>query len=228
VSSCIGNQKIETTVEIMTKLNTWLTQTKPLIAVIVINEVKHAVPMAKALVAGGIHLLEITLRTPAGLVAIKQISEHVPQAIVGAGTVCNAQDYQNAIDAGSQFIVSPGLTPALIQKSQQVKTEGKWDGIFLPGVATASELMVALDAGLTQLKCFPANAIGGEKLLKAWAGPFADIEFCPTGGISPENYQDYLSLSNVICAGGSWLVNSELLADENWEEISKRAAQIRG
>lgn len=210
----------------MTKLNTWLAQTKPLIAVIVIDEAKHAVPMAKALVAGGIHLLEITLRTPAGLAAIKQIREQVPEAIIGAGTVCNAEDYQNAIEAGSQFIVSPGLTPELIQKSQQVRTEGQWDGIFLPGVATASELMIAVDAGLTQLKCFPASVIGGEKLLKAWSGPFPDIQFCPTGGISLDNYQDYLSLPNVICAGGSWLVNSELLANEDWAEITKRASNI--
>lgn len=210
----------------MTKLNSWLAQTKPLIAVIVIDEVKHAVPMANALVAGGIHLLEVTLRTPAGLSAIKQISEHVPEAIIGAGTVCNAQDYQNAIDAGSQFIVSPGLTPELIKKYQQVKAEGQWDGIFLPGVATASELMVAANSGLTQLKCFPASAIGGEKLLKAWAGPFPDIEFCPTGGISLDNYQNYLSLPNVICAGGSWLVNSELLANEDWTEITQRASAI--
>lgn len=210
----------------MTKLNTWLTKTKPLIAVIVINDIKHAVPMAKALVAGGIHLLEVTLRTPAGLAAIKQISEHVPEAIIGAGTVCNSEDYQNAIDAGSQFIVSPGLTLALIEKAQQVKAAGQWDGIFLPGVATASELMIAVDAGLTQLKCFPASAIGGEKLLKAWSGPFPDVEFCPTGGISPDNYQDYLALPNVICAGGSWLVNAELLANEDWAEITQRALAI--
>lgn len=210
----------------MTKLNTWLTQSKPLIAVIVINDIKHAVPMAKALVAGGIHLLEITLRTPAGLGAIKQISEHVPKAIIGAGTICTAQDYQNAIDAGSQFIVSPGLTPALIEKAQQVKAAKQWDGIFLPGVATASELMIAVDAGFTQLKCFPASAIGGEKLLKAWSGPFPDVEFCPTGGISLDNYQDYLALPNVICAGGSWLVNSELLDNEDWAEITQRALAI--
>lgn len=211
----------------MTKLNHWLTQTKPLIAVIVIDDVKHAVPMAKALVAGGIHLLEITLRTPAGLAAIKQIREQVPEAIIGAGTVCNSEDYQQAIKAGSQFIVSPGLTPALIQKSQQVKAEGKWDGVFLPGVATASELMIAADAGLTQLKCFPASAIGGEKLLKAWSGPFPEVEFCPTGGISFDNYQDYLSLPNVICAGGSWLVDADVLAREDWREITNRAAAIK-
>lgn len=210
----------------MTKLNHWLSHTKPIIAVIVIDEVKHAVPMANALVAGGIHLLEITLRTPAGLEAIKLISEQVPKAIIGAGTVRTPEDYQQAIEAGAHFIVSPGLTPALIQKAQQVQRSGTWDGVFLPGVATASELMIAVDAGLTQLKCFPANAIGGETLLKAWAGPFPEIQFCPTGGISLDNYQRYLSLPNVICAGGSWLVNTELLMNENWQEITKRAAQV--
>ena len=137
----------------MTKLNTWLKNTKPLIPVIVIEDIDHAVPMAKALVAGGLHLLEVTLRTEAGLAAIKLINEQVPEAIVGAGTVCNAKEYQQAIDAGAQFIVSPGLTPELIEKAQQIQKEGKWNGVFLPGVATASEVMQAKAAGFTQLKC---------------------------------------------------------------------------
>ncbi|MBL4796528.1 MAG: bifunctional 4-hydroxy-2-oxoglutarate aldolase/2-dehydro-3-deoxy-phosphogluconate aldolase [Oleispira sp.] len=210
----------------MTKLNTWLKNTKPLIPVIVIENPDHAVPMAKALVAGGIHLLEVTLRTAAGLAAIKQISEQVPEAIVGAGTICNADDYQQAIDAGAQFIVSPGLTAELIAKAKQVAEEGKWSGVFLPGVATASEVMQAKDAGFTQLKCFPASAIGGVKLLKAWAGPFSDIQFCPTGGISLENYQEYLALPNVICAGGSWLTEARLLKSGDWEEVERRAMTI--
>lgn len=211
----------------MTKLNDWLETTKPVIAVIVINDINHAVPMAKALVEGGIHILEITLRTSAGLNAIKLISEHVPEAIVGAGTVCTPDDYQKAIDAGSQFIVSPGLTQPLIIKAQNVKELGQWDGVFLPGVATASELMTAVDAGFTQLKCFPASAIGGAKLLKGWFGPFPDVEFCPTGGMTPENYQDYLELPNVICAGGSWLTDAKLLASEEWEQVTKRAVDIK-
>jgi 2-dehydro-3-deoxyphosphogluconate aldolase/(4S)-4-hydroxy-2-oxoglutarate aldolase len=210
----------------MTKLNAWLNNTKPLIPVIVIENPDHAVPMAKALVAGGIHLLEVTLRTAEGLTAIKKISEQVPEAIVGAGTVCNANDFQQAIDAGAQFIVSPGLTPELISKAQQVAEEGKWNGVFLPGVATASEVMQAKAAGFTQLKCFPASAIGGAKLLKAWAGPFSDIQFCPTGGISLENYQGYLALPNVICAGGSWLTEATLLNGGDWEEVKKRAMAI--
>ena len=212
----------------MTKLNTWLKNTKPLIPVIVIEDIEHAVPMAKALVAGGLHLLEVTLRTEAGLAAIKLISEQVPDAIVGAGTVCNADEYQQAIDAGAQFIVSPGLTPELIQKAQKVQKEGKWGGVFLPGVATASEVMQAKAAGFTQLKCFPASAIGGVKLLKAWSGPFADIQFCPTGGISPENYQEYLSLDNVMCVGGSWITEGRLLTANNWPEVEKRARGIVG
>jgi 2-dehydro-3-deoxyphosphogluconate aldolase/(4S)-4-hydroxy-2-oxoglutarate aldolase len=210
----------------MTKLNAWLNNTKPLIPVIVIENSDHAVPMAKALVAGGIHLLEVTLRTAAGLTAIKKISEQVPEAIIGAGTVCNTNDFQQAIDAGAQFIVSPGLTPELISKAQQVAEEGKWSGVFLPGVATASEVMQAKAAGFTQLKCFPASAIGGAKLLKAWVGPFSDIQFCPTGGISLENYQEYLALPNVICAGGSWLTEATLLNSGDWEEVKRRAMAI--
>jgi 2-dehydro-3-deoxyphosphogluconate aldolase/(4S)-4-hydroxy-2-oxoglutarate aldolase len=210
----------------MTKLNAWLENTKPIIPIIVIENSDDAVPMAKALVAGGIHLLEITLRTAAGLAAIKKISEQVPEAIVGAGTVCNADDYQQAIDAGAQFIVSPGLTAELIIKAKQVEKEGKWGGVFLPGVATASEVMQAKDAGFTQLKCFPASAIGGVKLLNAWAGPFHDIQFCPTGGINTGNYHEYLELPNVICAGGSWLTEIRLLNSGDWEEVERRAMTI--
>lgn len=210
----------------MTQLDAWLANTKPLIPVIVIDDLAHAIPMAKALVAGGIHLLEVTLRTEAGLAAISAIKKAVPAAIVGAGTVCTAADYQQAIDAGAQFIVSPGLTPELIEKSKQVRLDGQWQGVFLPGVATASEVMVAAQAGITQLKCFPASAIGGAKLLKAWSGPFPDIQFCPTGGISKDNYQEYLSLPNVICAGGSWLTESKLLIEGDWNEVTRRASEI--
>jgi 2-dehydro-3-deoxyphosphogluconate aldolase/(4S)-4-hydroxy-2-oxoglutarate aldolase len=212
----------------MTQLETWLKQTKPLIPVIVIEDINHAVPMARALVAGGIHLLEVTLRTEAGLAAIEQISQQVPDAIVGAGTVSNPIEYQQAIDAGAQFIISPGLTSELIAKAQQVEEQGEWAGVFLPGVATASEIMSAKAAGFKQLKCFPASAIGGEILLKAWAGPFGDIQFCPTGGINPENYQGYLGLATVICVGGSWLTDEKLLTANNWPEIEKRAKEIIG
>jgi len=210
----------------MTPLDHWLAKTKPLIPVIVIEDLAHAIPMAEALVAGGIHLLEVTLRTKAGLAAISAINKAIPEAVVGAGTVCNAEDYQNAIDAGAQFIVSPGLTPELIAKAKQVKSDGQWQGVFLPGVATASEVMVAVQAGFTQLKCFPSSAIGGVKLLKAWSGPFSTVQFCPTGGISKDNYQEYLNLSNVICVGGSWLTESELLMLGDWKEVTMRASEI--
>jgi len=210
----------------MTQLNKWLANTKPLIPVIVINDLAHAVPMAKALVAGGVHLLEITLRTEAGLKAISAVKESVPEAIVGAGTVCNALDFQKAIDAGAEFIVSPGLTPELIEKAKQVELAGQWQGVFLPGVATASEVMVAVQAGFNQLKCFPASAIGAMNLLKAWSGPFPTVQFCPTGGISKDNYQEYLSLPNVICAGSSWLTESELLLQGDWREVTHRAGEI--
>ncbi|MFT4906311.1 MAG: 2-dehydro-3-deoxyphosphogluconate aldolase/(4S)-4-hydroxy-2-oxoglutarate aldolase [Oleispira sp.] len=210
----------------MTQLDRWLANTKPLIPVIVIDDLAHAIPMAKALVAGGVHLLEVTLRTEAGLAAIRAIRENVPEAIVGAGTVCTADDFQKAIDAGAQFIVSPGLTPELIEKAKRIRLDGQWQGVFLPGVATASEVMVAAQAGMTQLKCFPASAIGGAKLLKAWSGPFPDIQFCPTGGISKDNYQEYLGISNVICAGGSWLTESKLLIEGDWNEVTRRASEI--
>lgn len=214
----------------MTQLVNWLKKTKPLIPVIVIDDVAHAVPMAQALVAGGIHLLEITLRTEAGLAAIAAIRKAVPEAIVGAGTVCNGQDFQKSVEAGAQFIVSPGLTPELISVSKQLSSQkdNPWQGVFLPGVATASEIMLAQKAGFTQLKCFPASAIGGGKLLKAWAGPFPDIQFCPTGGISQTNYQDYLALANVICVGGSWLTESSLLKAGNWAEVESRARAVLG
>jgi 2-dehydro-3-deoxyphosphogluconate aldolase/(4S)-4-hydroxy-2-oxoglutarate aldolase len=210
----------------MTQLDTWLANTKPLIPVIVIDDLAHAIPMAKALVAGGVHLLEVTLRTEAGLAAISAIKKAVPDVIVGAGTVCTAVDFQKAIDAGADFIVSPGLTPELIKKAQQIKSDGTWQGVFLPGVATASEVMVAAQAGITQLKCFPASAIGGTKLLKAWSGPFPDIQFCPTGGISKDNYQEYLGLPNVICVGGSWLTEAKLLTEGDWTEVTRRATEI--
>ncbi|NRA24464.1 MAG: bifunctional 4-hydroxy-2-oxoglutarate aldolase/2-dehydro-3-deoxy-phosphogluconate aldolase [Oleispira sp.] len=210
----------------MTQLDIWLANSKPLIPVIVIEDIAHAIPMAKALAAGGIHLLEITLRTEAGLIAIKQINENVPEVIVGAGTVCTAKEYQQAIEAGAQFIVSPGLSTELIEKDLQVKAEANWQGVFLPGVATASEVMIAKQAGFQQLKCFPASAIGGTKLLKAWAGPFSDVQFCPTGGISRDNYHDYLGLSNVMCVGGSWLTEADLLTSRDWVEVERRALAI--
>lgn len=174
-------------------------RTSPVIPVIVIEDVAHAVPMATALVAGGLRVLEVTLRTPAALEAIKAMRQ-VPGAIVGAGTVLNARDLDAAIEAGSEFIVSPGLTPSLGK-------EAVASGVpFLPGTANASDIMLGLDLGLAHFKFFPASTSGGIPALKALAGPFGGIKFCPTGGITPETAPDWLAIEPVLCVGGSWLV----------------------
>ena len=174
-------------------------RTSPVIPVIVIEDVAHAVPMATALVAGGLRVLEVTLRTPAALEAIRAMKE-VPGAIVGAGTVLNTRDLDAAIEAGSEFIVSPGLTPSLGK-------EAVASGIpFLPGIANASDIMLGLDLGLAHFKFFPASTSGGIPALKALAVPFGDVKFCPTGGITPETAPDWLALDPVLCVGGSWLV----------------------
>lgn len=216
-------RKVMTQVE---QMQQWLKTSKPIIPIIAIDDINHAIPMATALSAGGVKILEVTLRTPVGLQAIERIKKELPDVIVGAGTVRNDRDFIASLDHGADFIVSPGLTPGLIKSYQQTLAQPNREGVFLPGVASASEIMVANDVGLSLLKCFPASAIGGTTLLKAWAGPFPDITFCPTGGISPENYQDYLALNNVICAGGSWLTEKVLLAQENWPEIEHRAKAI--
>ncbi|HEX7820062.1 MAG TPA: bifunctional 4-hydroxy-2-oxoglutarate aldolase/2-dehydro-3-deoxy-phosphogluconate aldolase [Sphingobium sp.] len=174
-------------------------RTAPVIPVIVIEDVSHAIPMAQALVAGGLKVLEVTLRTPAGLEAIRAMRS-VPGAIVGAGTVLNAADLDAALEAGAEFIVSPGLTPSLGR-------EAVASGIpFLPGTANASDIMLGLDLGLNHFKFFPAVTSGGIPALKALAGPFGGIKFCPTGGITPQTAPDWLAIEPVLCVGGSWLV----------------------
>ncbi|MFN4360656.1 MAG: bifunctional 4-hydroxy-2-oxoglutarate aldolase/2-dehydro-3-deoxy-phosphogluconate aldolase [Hylemonella sp.] len=194
-------------------------QDAPVIPVIVLDQVQDAVPLARALVAGGIRMLEVTLRTPQALACIEAIAREVPQAVPGAGTVRNSTDVQTAQQAGARFLVSPGYTPALGQAARH-------SGLpLLPGVATGSEIMAALDEGYTELKFFPALAAGGAALLKAWNGPFADVRFCPTGGISPQNARDFLALPNVACVGGSWLTPAELIARRDWDAITRLAAQ---
>ncbi|MFT3965471.1 MAG: bifunctional 4-hydroxy-2-oxoglutarate aldolase/2-dehydro-3-deoxy-phosphogluconate aldolase [Sphingobium sp.] len=174
-------------------------RTSPVIPVIVIEDVAHAVPLARALVAGGLKVLEVTLRTPAGLEAIRLMKD-VPGAIVGAGTVVNTRDLDAALEAGSEFIVSPGLTPSLGK-------EAVASGIpFLPGTANAGDIMLGLDLGLAHFKFFPASTSGGIPALKALTGPFGGIKFCPTGGITPETAPEWLALEAVLCVGGSWLV----------------------
>lgn len=194
-------------------------QDAPVIPVIVLDRVQDAVPLAHALVAGGIHMLEITLRTPQALACIEAIAREVPDAVPGAGTVRSRSDVESARRAGARFLVSPGYTPSLGRAASA-------SGLpLLPGVATSSEIMAALDDGHNALKFFPAVAAGGTALLKAWHGPFADVRFCPTGGISPQNARDFLALPNVACVGGSWLTPAELIARRDWDAITRLAAQ---
>ena len=194
-------------------------QDAPVIPVIVLNDVSHAVPMARALVAGGIRMLEVTLRTPVALQCIERIAKEVPEAVVGAGTVRTTAEAQAAARAGARFAVSPGFTNAVGQACRD-------HGLpLLPGVATGSEIMMASEAGYKELKFFPAMQAGGLAMLKSWSGPFFDVKFCPTGGVSVSNAKEFLSLPNVVCVGGSWLVPSDALAAGDWPRITELAAQ---
>lgn len=196
-------------------------RTAPVIPVIVIDRVEDAVPMAEALVAGGLNVLEVTLRTPAALEAISAMKK-VKGAIVGAGTVLNPDMLEQAIDAGSEFIVSPGLTKKLGKAAINA-------GIpFLPGVANAGDIMLGLDMGLERFKFFPAETSGGIPALKALAGPFGNIRFCPTGGIKEETAKDWLALEPVLCVGGSWLVPSGKLDPAKIEALAKAASKLKG
>lgn len=192
-------------------------QDAPVIPVIVLHHAEHAVPMAQALLAGGIRVLEVTLRTPQGLTCIEAIARAVPDAIVGAGTVRNAADAAAAAQAGARFAVSPGYTSRLGQACRDLNLP------LLPGVATSSEIMAAQEEGFSELKFFPAVQSGGIQMLKAWQGPFGDVRFCPTGGISPTNAGEFLALSNVVCVGGSWLVPSSAVETGNWSLITELA-----
>ena len=194
-------------------------QDSPVIPVIVLTDVGQAVSMARALVAGGIRMLEVTLRTPQALACIEAIARDVPEAVVGAGTVRNAQDAQASAMAGARFIVSPGYTSALGQACRDVGLP------LLPGVATGSEIMMAQADNLNELKFFPAMQAGGPAMLKAWNGPFGDVRFCPTGGVTAANAVDFLALPNVVCVGGSWLTPPEALARGNWAQVTALAFQ---
>ncbi|MCL7420591.1 MAG: bifunctional 4-hydroxy-2-oxoglutarate aldolase/2-dehydro-3-deoxy-phosphogluconate aldolase [Methylobacter sp.] len=193
--------------------------TSPVVPVMVINKLEHAVPLAHALVEGGLKVLEITLRTPIALDAIRRIKAEVPGAIVGAGTVINLETLKQAIDAGSEFLVSPGVTESLIDAALQ-------SGVpILPGVISPSEVMRLMEKGITEMKFFPAEAAGGIPMLKSIGGPLPQVTFCPTGGISPKNAADYLALSNVACVGGSWMAPADLVDKEDWQEIKRRATE---
>jgi 2-dehydro-3-deoxyphosphogluconate aldolase / (4S)-4-hydroxy-2-oxoglutarate aldolase len=192
-------------------------QDAPVIPVIVLTDVAHAVPMARALVAGGIRMLEVTLRTPQALACIEAIAREVPEAVVGAGTVRSRADAVAAANAGSRFAVSPGYTSAVGQACRDVGLA------LLPGVATGSEIMMAQEDGLTQLKFFPAMQAGGPAMLKAWSGPFFDVQFCPTGGVTLQNAPEFLALPNVVCVGGSWLVPGDAVASGDWARVTALA-----
>ena len=189
----------------------------PVIPVIVLHDVAHAVPLARALVAGGIRMLEVTLRTPQGLACIEAIAREVPEAVAGAGTVRTAAEAAAVARAGARFAVSPGYTRAVGQACKEAGLP------LLPGVATGSEIMMAQEDGLTELKFFPALQAGGSAMLKAWHGPFGDITFCPTGGISTANAAEFLGLPNVACVGGSWLTPADAIAAGDWGRITALA-----
>jgi 2-dehydro-3-deoxyphosphogluconate aldolase/(4S)-4-hydroxy-2-oxoglutarate aldolase len=190
----------------------------PVIPVIVIEDVAQAKPLAQTLVEAGVRVLEVTLRTPAALAAIEAMRS-VPGAIVGAGTVTTPDAMRQAVDAGSQFMVSPGLTPTLAAAARNVTVP------LLPGVVTPSEVMQARDAGFTRLKFFPAEPMGGVPVLKAYASVFRDVRFCPTGGITLQSAPSFLSLPNVSCIGGSWFVAPADVAAGRWAQIGAQARE---
>ena len=191
----------------------------PVIPVIVLEDVAHAVPLARALVAGGIRMLEVTLRTTAAVACIRAIARDVPQAVGGAGTVRSAADAQAAREAGARFAVSPGFTVAVGRACRDLGLP------LLPGVATGSEIMLAQQEGYHALKFFPAVQAGGVPMLKAWGGPFGDVMFCPTGGLSPANAGEFLALANVACVGGSWLTPAAAVAAGDWPRLTVLAAE---
>ena len=195
-------------------------QDAPVIPVIVLTDAGRAVLLARALVAGGVRMLEVTLRTPQALTCIEAMARDVPEAVVGAGTVRSAADAQACAMAGARFAVSPGYTRAVGQACRDAGLP------LLPGVATGSEIMMAQEDGLTELKFFPAMQAGGPAMLKAWSGPFGDVRFCPTGGITLHNAPEFLALPNVVCVGGSWLVPADAVQAGDWARISQLARDI--
>jgi 2-dehydro-3-deoxyphosphogluconate aldolase/(4S)-4-hydroxy-2-oxoglutarate aldolase len=191
----------------------------PVIPVIVLSDIAHAVPLARALVAGGIRMLEVTLRTPVALACIERIAKEVPAAVVGAGTVRSAADAQAAAMAGARFAVSPGYIRSIGKACHD-------QGLpLLPGVATGSEILAAQEDGYGALKFFPAMQAGGTAMLKAWQGPFGDVLFCPTGGVTAANAGELLALANVVCVGGSWLTPADAIAGGDWQRITQLARQ---
>lgn len=191
----------------------------PVVPVMVIQKLEQAVPLARALVAGGIRVLEITLRTPVAMEAIRIISREVSGVMVGAGTVTRGEELATAAEAGAVFAISPGLTVELLDAANQGPIP------LIPGIATVSELMTGMARGYGHFKFFPAEAAGGVKMVQAIAGPFPQITFCPTGGITLANYRDYLALKNVACIGGSWVAPQGAMDQEDWTRITALARE---
>jgi 2-dehydro-3-deoxyphosphogluconate aldolase/(4S)-4-hydroxy-2-oxoglutarate aldolase len=197
----------------------------PVIPVMVIHKLEQAAPLARALMAGGLRVLEITLRTPVAMEAIRAISREVAGAIVGAGTVTRGEELAAVADAGAVFAISPGLTAELLEAANQGPIP------LIPGNATVSELMTGMALGYDHFKFFPAEAAGGVKMLQAIAGPFPQVTFCPTGGITSANYREYLALKNVACIGGSWVAPQEAIGRGDWErivELTREAVENSG
>ena len=191
----------------------------PVVPVLVINDVEKAVPLAKALMEGGIKVLEVTLRTPAAIDVIKRIAQEVPDSLIGAGTVTNAQQLKAVVEAGAKFAISPGMTADLLKAGMDSEIP------LIPGISSTSDLMKGKDAGYTHMKFFPAEASGGVKAIKSISGPFPDVTFCPTGGIGPNNYNDYLAINNVKCVGGSWLAPDDAIESGDWARITQLAKE---
>ncbi|MFI1416722.1 bifunctional 4-hydroxy-2-oxoglutarate aldolase/2-dehydro-3-deoxy-phosphogluconate aldolase [Streptomyces sp. NPDC020731] len=194
----------------------------PVVPVVVIEDVADSVPLARALVAGGLPAIEVTLRTPAALDAIRAVAGEVPEAVVGAGTVITPEQVDAAVTAGARFLVSPGWTDVLLDAMRA-------SGVpFLPGVSTASEVVALLERGVREMKFFPARAAGGTAYLKSLAGPLPQARFCPTGGIGPDSAPDYLALPNVGCVGGSWMLPADAVADRDWGRVEALARAAAG
>ncbi|WQS72698.1 bifunctional 4-hydroxy-2-oxoglutarate aldolase/2-dehydro-3-deoxy-phosphogluconate aldolase [Helicobacter pylori] len=195
-------------------------QISPIVPVVVVENIKDAVPLAQSLVEGGIPIIEVTLRSSCALEAIELIAKNVPKMRVGAGTILNPTQLEQAQNRGAEFLISPGLTIKLLEHAKKKNMP------LIPGVSSSSEVMQALELGYNALKFFPAEYCGGVKLLNAFNGPFKGVKFCPTGGISADNMRSYLNLENVLCVGGSWLTPKDLIQNKEWDkiaEICKRA-----
>ncbi|MEU6699752.1 bifunctional 4-hydroxy-2-oxoglutarate aldolase/2-dehydro-3-deoxy-phosphogluconate aldolase [Pseudonocardia sp. NPDC046786] len=195
-----------------------LLELAPVVPVVVLDDAGAAVPLARALVDGGLPVIEVTLRTPAAAEAVRRIAAEVPDAVVGTGTVRTPADVRLSVDAGARFLVSPGATPRLLDAMEDSGLD------LLPGTSTISEMLAVAERGLTAMKFFPAEAAGGRPFLSAVAGPLPDLRFCPTGGISVDSAPDYLALPNVSCVGGSWITPADLVAAGDWDRIRSLAA----